>query len=66
MNHLISKQRAILKLMTKEVDKRQKYFLSKPENWQESMTGEKYSSKTDMLEMFVNDTEGSLAEQGFN
>ena len=66
MKQLIKKQKSLLKAFQKEVKKREDYFLSKPATWQDSLTGDKYSTITEMLQSFVDDTEATLSENGFN
>jgi phenylalanyl-tRNA synthetase alpha subunit len=66
MKELQKQQRQLLKAFRKEIHAREQYFLSKPETWQDSITGDRYSAKTEMLESFVEDIESTLQENGFN
>lgn len=60
MIHLIKKANSLLNQVNKEVSKREKYFLSKPESWQESVSGDKYSTRTDMLSELSQEMEAQL------
>lgn len=60
MTEIKSELKSFALKLRKELVKRDKYFFSKSESWQESDTGEKYLIKTDMLQELWSSIETAL------